>query len=113
MRVLVTRFYPRGIAKSHFDEWRRELAPGARLLKEYRGGAVGREAFCAAFKGQMRGAGAGRAMEELRAESSRRPVTLLCYEPSGAFCHRHLLREMVADPSLLRSDFEPRYDDPA
>lgn len=110
---MVTRFYPRGVAKSHFDEWCRDLAPGARLLKEYRGGSVDRKAFCAAFRGQLLGCGPRRAMGRLRAESARRPVTLLCYEPSGAFCHRHLLREVVADPSLLRSDFEPRCEDPA
>lgn len=112
IRVLVTRFYPRGVKKDHFDRWCRDLAPGAQLLREYRGGFAGREAFCAAFRGQLRGGSAASAMAGLRAESRRRPVTLLCYEPSGAFCHRHLLREILADPSLIRKDFEPGYDDP-
>ena len=37
IRVLVTRFWPRSVRKGAVDEWRRELAPGAALLKRYRG----------------------------------------------------------------------------
>ena len=29
VRVLVTRYWPRGVRKEHFDCWMRELAPSA------------------------------------------------------------------------------------
>ena len=41
-RILVMRFWPRGVRKSHFDEWHRDLAPSAELLK-----------WCQANRGQL------------------------------------------------------------
>lgn len=36
-RILVTRYHPRGVKRTRYDEWDRSLAPSARLLKKYRG----------------------------------------------------------------------------
>ena len=35
IRVLITRFYPRGIKKKKFDCWIRELSPSGDLLNNY------------------------------------------------------------------------------
>ena len=106
-RVLVTRFHPRGV-KTRFDRWERDLAPSAQLLARYRGGGATWEQFVPLYKRELLGNPAGlRALESLRSESAAGDVTLLCYEPDGAPCHRHLLREMARDPRLLRADFAP------
>ena len=101
VRVLVTRFYPRGVKKTHFDEWIRDLAPSAQLLRKYKNDDVTWAQFSRAFKRELRDGGAAARIMDLRAESRRRTVTLLCYEPEEDNCHRHLLKELIADPSAL------------
>ena len=36
LRVLITRWYPRGVKREKYDIWVRELAPSAELLKRYK-----------------------------------------------------------------------------
>lgn len=111
-RILVTRFYPRGVKKTHFDRWVRDLAPSAELLGKYKSNSVTWKQFVARFKRELRDGSAGfRAIESLRSESADLDITLLCYEPEGIPCHRHLLREIITDPSLLITDFVPEYAD--
>ena len=111
-RILVTRFYPRGVKETNFDRWIKDLAPSAELLGKYKGNSVTWKQFVARFKRELRDGGAGlQAIESLRSEAADLDITLLCYEPEGASCHRHLLREMIADPSLLTADFAPEYSD--
>ena len=108
VRVLVTRFYPRGVKKTHFDRWVRDLAPSAQLLKKYKSNGVTWGQFSRAFRRELRdGCGAAR-IRDLHAESRRLTVTLLCYEPEGANCHRHLLKDMIADPSALAGPLRGR-----
>ena len=101
-RILVTRYYPRGVRRSHFDDWVRALAPSRELLKEYKDGSIAWKGFIGAFLAQMRGdAEAQSALRDLRNEAVGGGVTLLCYEPDGAPCHRHILRRLVEKPRLV------------
>lgn len=34
-RILVMRYWPRGIRKSHFDEWNRDVAPSKELVRAF------------------------------------------------------------------------------
>ena len=111
VRILVTRFYPRGVKKTHFDRWIRDLAPSAQLLKKYKDNDVTWRQFFRAFQRELRDGGAASRIRDLHSESRGTTVTLLCYEPTGAHCHRHLLREMISNPSLLEADFAPEYTD--
>ena len=36
LRILITRFYPRGVRRERYDVWIRSLAPSADLLKRYK-----------------------------------------------------------------------------
>jgi uncharacterized protein YeaO (DUF488 family) len=36
IRILITRYWPRGIKKGHFDKWYKELSPSRDLLKRYK-----------------------------------------------------------------------------
>ena len=36
IRILITRYSPRGIKKEHFDRWHKELSPSRDLLKKYK-----------------------------------------------------------------------------
>ena len=111
-RILVTRFYPRGVKKTHFDRWVKDLAPSAELLGKYKSNSVTWKQFVARFKRELRNGDASfQTIESLHSESTDLNITLLCYEPDGVPCHRHLLREIIGDPSLLSADFVPEYAD--
>ena len=112
IRVLITRFYPRGVRKTHFDRWARELAPSAELLRRYKNHAISWEEFVVSFKLEMRESDDSlQAIRELNSRSGHSRVTLLCYEPECTPCHRHLLRRIIRDPGLLGVDFVPEYTD--
>ena len=54
IRVLITRYYPRGIRKGKFDCWNKELSPSGNLLKNYRQGNYNWEEFKSAFLSEMK-----------------------------------------------------------
>jgi uncharacterized protein YeaO (DUF488 family) len=106
-RVLITRYYPRGVKKDRFDDWVRPLSPTRELLAAYRKGAIGWDEFATAFVREMRGSDesreAIRALHEAGSSGAYngQVVTLLCFERAHLPCHRHIVREVVDDPSVL------------
>lgn len=111
-RILITRFYPRGVKKTHFDRWTRELAPSAELLRKYKNQNITWEDFMMSFKLELQeNDDSLQIIRALNSRSNRSHITLLCYEPEGTPCHRHLLKEIIKDPNLLSTDFMPEYTD--
>jgi uncharacterized protein YeaO (DUF488 family) len=53
-RILITRFYPRGIRKENFDRWYRDLSPSKTLLKNYKDGAISQNVFFQFFCRDLR-----------------------------------------------------------
>ena len=47
----------------------------------------------------------------IRRESKTEHVTLLCFEPDGTPCHRHVLREILKKQKLLKESFIPKFVD--
>lgn len=95
-RILITRFYPRGVRKGHFDEWVRELAPSIELLKGYKEGIINQEQFTVQFFSQINSNVASlEALQSISEIAKTSDITLLCYEKDGEFCHRHLVNDMV------------------
>ncbi len=45
IRILITRYWPRGIKKDHFDRWIKELSPSIDLLKKYKNKEIDGETF--------------------------------------------------------------------
>jgi uncharacterized protein YeaO (DUF488 family) len=54
VRVLVTRFYPRGVKRERFDRWTRELSPSRELLRAYRAREKSWEEFRSEFVAELR-----------------------------------------------------------
>lgn len=105
-RILVMRFWPRGVRKDAVDERCLELAPSAALLKMYRVGAVSWSGFVESYLREI-DTDAGRAvMDSIRERAKESNVTLLCHEPDGAHCHRHILYHVISDPRLLAAPFD-------
>ena len=96
LRLLITRYHPRGVSKNRYDEWHPELAPSMRLLADYKAG-LSWEEFEKRLRRELDGnEAAWSTIRELARMSQRgEPVTLLCHEPSGEKCHRYMIRALA------------------
>ena len=103
IRVLITRYYPRGIRKGKFDCWNKELSPSGNLLKNYRQGNYNWEEFKSAFLSEMRNNKESlETIHALNAENKSIVITMLCYEREGRQpCHRYIVRDIIKKPQLL------------
>jgi len=97
VRVLVTRYYPRGVKKDRFDEWLRPLSPSRELLSSYRSGKKNWGQFRESFLSELKAnPDAIKEIRRLAALSQDGDVTLLCYERAGLPCHRHILHDILS-----------------
>ncbi len=94
-RLLVMRFWPRGIRKDAVDGWQRALAPSADLLRSYQSEAVAWEEFARRYRTEV-GAQPG-ALADLQRRADNGTVTLLCGCHDESRCHRTLLKEIVEE----------------
>jgi uncharacterized protein YeaO (DUF488 family) len=109
VRVLITRYYPRGVKKDRFDRWEKALSPSRELLTAYRSGEKSWDQFKGAFLSEMRASPeSAEAIRALSLLAKAQDVTLLCYEKAGLNCHRYLVAEILSTPRLLWSYLAPR-----
>ncbi len=107
-RLLVMRYWPRGVRREAVDRWLRDLAPSAGLLREFREriDPAARSAetdddevwswFASAYRAEM--AAQEPLIRELRARHERGDtITLLCGCHDPARCHRSLLAGLILD----------------
>lgn len=108
LRVLITRFYPRGVKREKYDIWVRSLAPSAELLKRYKNDEIDWSDFKNALFCELRdNIDSVETIYTLQTKNLMQNVTLLCYEKDGCPCHRHMVRDLIEDPRLLQSNFVP------
>ncbi len=109
LRVLITRYYPRGVKKDRFDRRVVALSPSRELLSSYRSGGMDWEEFSKAFLAELRANPESiDAIRSLHEVSKQRDVTLLCYERPGLPCHRYIVRDLVDSPGRLSMPPGPR-----
>ncbi len=97
VKVLVTRYWPRGIRKAAIDVWLQDAAPSRELLDAYRHHGLGWAEFEARYRQEI-ASDRPQALEQLRElERQYSTVSLLCYErmPPHEHCHRLTLLEML------------------
>ncbi|MDI1494734.1 MAG: hypothetical protein K8823_40 [Cenarchaeum symbiont of Oopsacas minuta] len=108
IRVLITRWYPRGVKREKYDIWVRSLAPSAELLKRYKNTEIEWNDFKSTLLSELRdNIDSVEAIYALQAKNITQNITLLCYEKDGYPCHRHMVRDLIEDPRLLESKFIP------
>lgn len=96
IRVLVSRFYPRGVKRSRFDFWVRDASPEPELLKKYKNGSLEWKEFSGRFKQQLKSSAKSRdAINKLVELGRSNRITLLCYERQGEHCHREIVKAVV------------------
>jgi uncharacterized protein YeaO (DUF488 family) len=96
-RVLVMRYWPRGIRREKVDVWLRELAPVIPLLRSYLDGKITWAQYRPRYRAGLKRAEAQQALAEVRRLAERGRVTLLCGCPDPRRCHRTLLHEHLLD----------------
>jgi uncharacterized protein YeaO (DUF488 family) len=96
-RVLIMRYWPRGIRKEKVDVWLRELAPPIPLLRGFLDGKVTWAQYRPRYLAGLRRPEAQAALAEARRLARRRRVTLLCGCADPKRCHRTLLQKHLLD----------------
>jgi uncharacterized protein YeaO (DUF488 family) len=96
-RVLVMRYWPRGIRKDRLDVWLRELAPVIPLLRAYLDGTITWAQYQPRYRAGLERPEAQTALAEVRRLARKGRVTLLCGCPDPQQCHRTLLRQHLLE----------------
>ena len=96
-RVLIMRYWPRGIRKEKVDIWLRELAPVIPLLRAYLDGDITWAQYVPRYRRGLKRPEAVTALGEIRALAARGPVTILCGCADPQRCHRTLLQKHLLD----------------
>ena len=95
-RLLVMRFWPRGVRKDRVDAWDRGLAPSRELLNDLNHGAIEWAEYVGRFHRElMDRADSVASLVALRDRAATDHVTLLCWCRDESRCHRTLLRGLV------------------
>lgn len=102
LKVLVTRYWPRGVVKGRVDLWLRGLGPSPELIKEWKAGSIGWDEFERRYELEYREPEKKRIFEELKeaVRAAGGSVTLLCACKAGEKkCHRSILSSKLRDGS--------------
>jgi uncharacterized protein YeaO (DUF488 family) len=95
-RILVMRFWPRGIRKEHFDEWNRDVAPPKELVFAFKREGLPWREYVKRYRASIK----PEAVAALRARKGT--ITLLCGCADESRCHRSLLARALGERSRSR-----------
>lgn len=104
-RILITRYWPRGVSKSAVDEYTAKVAPSRELIREFKGGGLSWDGFARRYLEEMQGREAREEIRRLAALASRQRTTLMCVCDDESHCHRSLLRDLIL--KAARGDASP------
>ncbi|HYF37271.1 MAG TPA: DUF488 family protein [Prosthecobacter sp.] len=114
LRILATRYIPRGTPKARYDVWMASLAPSERLLKAFLQDNLTWTEFAAQYKKQLfaeaavdtenpriKNHGQKFTLRLLKALTQRQPLTFLCAcAEDEPHCHRHLLKAVLESAAV-------------
>jgi uncharacterized protein YeaO (DUF488 family) len=97
LRVLVMRYWPRGVRRERVGLWLKDAAPSRELLREYTHGEIDWAEFERRYRAEMN-EDRPHVLQRLRdLERAHGTLTLLCHEriPPQQHCHRQTLVELL------------------
>lgn len=98
IRVLVMRYWPRGVRKEASDIWMKALGPSAGLVRAWKDGSIDwaefRRRYLAEFDSDAEKSAALSWLKKIVKQKKGRAVTLLC-SCKGERCHRFLIQDML------------------
>ena len=99
IKLVVTRLYPRGISRVHFDRWLPVLAPSRELLADWKHGLITWDEYTARFREEILASPeALAALRHIIELAEARDVYLICWEREPP-CHRYLLMDLAGELS--------------
>jgi uncharacterized protein YeaO (DUF488 family) len=96
-RVLIMRYWPRGIRREKVDVWLRELGPVIPLLRAFLDEQITWAQYVPRYLAGLRRPEAQAALAEVRRLARQGRVTLLCGCADARRCHRTLLQRHLLD----------------
>jgi uncharacterized protein YeaO (DUF488 family) len=95
VRILVMRFWPRGISKDRIkiNAWMKDLGTEKTLIKKWKGGKISWKDFANEYRNSLKGKKA--LLQELADMTKKGNVTLLCTDKDPERCHRSLLAKEI------------------
>ena len=95
LRVLATRYWPRGVPRAAADEYARALSPSEELLRSFKEGRLDWWGFRKRYLEEMQSPEAQADVRRLAQLAATRPLTVMCVCKDEARCHRSLLRGLI------------------
>ena len=94
-RVLVMRYWPRGVKKERVDAWFRELGTSKELIKCWKGGKMRWAQFKKRYIADLNDPDKQQLIHQLAQRARTERVTLLCGCSDASKCHRTILKEQI------------------
>jgi uncharacterized protein YeaO (DUF488 family) len=95
-RVLVTRYWPRGVKKEKAGLWLKGLGTEPDLIKKWKAKGLSWEKFAKSYRDEFKSEEKKKAFGELKEIiRSNGNVTLLCTCKDTEHCHREIVKEML------------------
>jgi uncharacterized protein YeaO (DUF488 family) len=109
LRLLVTRYVPRGCPRERYEVWMPNLGPSEPLLHDFLGKRISWNEFARRYQRELfepapmdrrnartKNHGQKFTLRLIKALALRQPVTLLCHCAEDAeYCHRFLLKRTI------------------
>jgi uncharacterized protein YeaO (DUF488 family) len=95
LRVLVMRYWPRGIRKKKVDVWFRDLGTSKQLIKDWKAGKLTWPRFKARYIAELKDKNKQDMIRELAKRSKAGKLTLLCSCREATRCHRAVLKDHI------------------
>ena len=97
LRVLIMRYWPRGVRRDRVDVWVKDAAPSRELLHAYTHGEIDAGEFERRYRAEMTDERPGVLQHLHDLEHEHGTLTLLCREriPPSEYCHRLTLVELL------------------
>lgn len=92
-RILVMRYWPRGVPKSKIDLWIKELGTEPELIRKWKAKKISWAEFKREYKKSLKGK--EQLLEELARKAKNSKITLLCSCKDAEKCHRTVLASEV------------------
>ncbi len=94
-RILITRYWPRGVPKAAVDEYTTKVAPSRELLREIKHEGLAWEALVPRYLEEMKNPDAVAEIRRLAKLAESERITLMCTCEDEQRCHRSLLKDLI------------------
>ncbi len=96
-RILITRYWPRGVPKSAADEYTTKVAPSRALVQAFKRKGLSWEEYVRRYLEEMQAEEARNEIRRLAALASSQRITLMCICEDESRCHRSLVRDLILE----------------